>query len=158
MALTVPIRYRTSVTVPTAVDEVKSIILDPPQLLAHFPKLEKMELRGDDTFYWRTIKLGPGEGGVRIHSRSRYRVDPAAGALHWEPLPEEGNATLSGQWLVLPHDAGTRIEVEASCDVTLPFPGWLRFIVAPIVEHEFHQLVNDYVSNLENAFGVSVNR
>lgn len=158
MALTVPIRYRTSVTVPTGVDEVKAIILDPPQLLSHFPKLEKMELRGDDTFYWRTVKLGPKEGGVRIHARSRYRVDPSAGVLHWEPLAEEGNATLAGQWLVSPHETGTCIDVQAHCDVSLPFPGWLRFIVAPIVENEFHQLVNEYVRNLESAFGVTVNR
>ena len=49
-----------------------------------------------------------------------------------------------------------RIELKIEGEITLPLPGLMKMVVAPVVESEFEKLVDKYIANLIKRFGGEV--
>ena len=47
----------------------------------------------------------------------------------------------------------TAIELKIDGEITLPLPGLMKRVVAPVVEGEFEKLVEKYIANLIKQFG-----
>ncbi|HXD42387.1 MAG TPA: hypothetical protein VN649_17615, partial [Ramlibacter sp.] len=64
-----------------------------------------------------------------------------------------GNALVGGSWKIKDNKQSTGIELKIEGAITLPLPGLMKMVVAPVVEGEFEKLVDKYIANLIKRFG-----
>jgi hypothetical protein len=64
-----------------------------------------------------------------------------------------GNALVGGQWKIKDNKKSTGVELKIDGEITLPLPGLMKMVVAPVVESEFEKLVDKYIANLIKRFG-----
>ena len=57
-------------------------------------------------------------------------------------MPGIGNAQLSGSWKLTDNKDTTALVLKIDGAVTLPLPGLMKLVVAPVVESEFEKLVD----------------
>jgi hypothetical protein len=83
-------------------------------------------------------------------------VDLAYNSVLWTPVPGEGNALVSGSWKITGEKKSTHLELQLQGELTLPLPGLMKMMVAPVVEAEFEKLVEHYIQKLTEEFGGEV--
>lgn len=149
MSITVPIRHQHELRLCLPIETVLDLLCDIERQFRHMPRLANITPVGDNCYGWETQPLGPPSAALRFQSVSRYQLDRAAGLISWQAEPGRGNASLSGRWLVSQHNDVVLARLELDCAIHTPYPGWMRLIVAPIVEQEFLLLVKGYVHALE---------
>lgn len=128
-------------------DAVYALLADVPASVAHFPELESLTAEGG-VWVWRLPKLGAGPISFQVHYASRYRFDPAARAVAWDPVPGVGNTQVDGRWRIEPAARGTRFTLETRFVIDTPFPRPLKGAVEAIVQRENERIVGTYLQNL----------
>lgn len=83
-------------------------------------------------------------------------VDLAYNSVLWTAVPGEGNALVSGSWKITGEKKSTHLEHQLQGALTLPLPGLMKMMVAPVVEAEFEKLVEHYIQKLTEEFGGEV--
>jgi carbon monoxide dehydrogenase subunit G len=83
-------------------------------------------------------------------------VDLAYNRVLWTAVPGEGNALVSGSWEITDEKKSTHLELQLQGELTLPLPGLMKMMVAPVVEAEFEKLVEHYIQKLTEEFGGEV--
>jgi len=68
----------------------------------------------------------------------------------------EGNALVSGSWKVTDKKTSTHLVLKIQGELSLPLPGLMKKMIAPVVEAEFEKLVEQYIANLTQHFGGEV--
>lgn len=152
MAFTIPIELNRVLEVDCGFDRVFDLLADVPQSARHFPKLEKLEPLGDDTFRWHLENLGLGIYSVRTVYACRYTSDREEGWVEWKPVPGDGNATVEGFWNFEIEDDSVYIEFYLKGELTLDLPFLAKVVVAPLATAEFNGLVDTYMENLKKSF------
>ena len=74
----------------------------------------------------------------------------------WTPIQGEGNALVSGSWKITDKKKSTHLVLTINGDLSIPLPGLMKMVVAPIVEGEFEKMVEKYIENLTKRFGGEV--
>lgn len=54
------------------------------------------------------------------------------------------------------HKTSTHLVLKLQGELTLPLPGLMKKMIAPVVEGEFEKLVEQYIDNLTRNFGGEV--
>jgi hypothetical protein len=124
-----------------------ALLADVPASVAHFPDLEALEPTADG-FVWRLKKLGAGPVSYQVVYQSRYRFDPAARTVDWDPVPGFGNTQVRGGWRIQPEGAGARFTLETRFDLELPLPSLLRGTAEALLERENSRILVIYLGNL----------
>jgi hypothetical protein len=101
-------------------------------------------------------KVGTAQVNIQTVYASRYKSDKAQGTVTWTPVRGVGNALVGGHWKIKDNKKSTAIELKIDGDITLPLPGLMKMVVAPVVESEFEKLVDKYIANLIKKFGGEV--
>jgi len=138
---------------PTTVFETLS---DVPKSAAFFPKVDQLVDLGDGVYRWEMEKIGIAQVSLQTIYASKYTSNKAKGSVRWTPVPGEGNALVSGSWQISDRKNSTHLVLDLQGELTLPLPGLMKKMIAPMVEAEFEKMVEQYIDKLTRHFGGEV--
>lgn len=153
MTVNVHIELGYEFSVKAAAGTVFDLLSDVPASASHFPKVDKLVDLGSSTYRWEMEKIGLAQVNLQTVYASRYTSNKTRGTVIWTPVKGEGNALVSGSWKITDKKKATHLVLEIQGDLTLPLPGLMKMVVAPVVEAEFEKLVEKYIDNLTRHFG-----
>ena len=156
MAVTVNIDLGYEFEVKAKAAEVFEVLSDVPASVSHFPKVDKLTDMGDGVYKWEMEKVGTAQVNIQTVYASKYTSNKAKGTVVWKPVPGVGNALVGGSWNITDNKKSTALELKITGEITLPLPGLMKMVVAPVVEGEFEKLVDKYIANLIKKFGGEV--
>ncbi len=156
MAVTVHIDLGYEFEVKARAAEVFEVLSDVPTSVSHFPKVDKLTDLGEGVYKWEMAKVGTAQVNIQTVYASKYVSNRAKGSVVWTPVAGVGNALVGGSWKIKDNKKSTGIELKIEGDITLPLPGLMKMVVAPVVEGEFEKLVDKYIVNLIKRFGGEV--
>ena len=126
---------------------------DVPKSASFFPKVDQLVDLGDNTYRWEMAKIGLAQVNLQTIYASKYTANKAKGSVLWAPVVGEGNALVSGSWKITDKKKATHLVLKLQGELSLPLPGLMKMVVAPVVEAEFEKLVEQYIDNLTTHFG-----
>ncbi|MBG9387784.1 SRPBCC family protein [Caenimonas aquaedulcis] len=153
MAVTVNIDLGYEFEVKAKFADVFEVLSDVPESVSHFPKVDKLTDMGDGVYKWEMEKVGTAQVNIQTVYASKYASNKAKGTVTWTPVPGVGNALVGGHWKLKDNKKSTGVELKITGEITLPLPGLMKMVVAPVVESEFEKLVDKYIANLIKRFG-----
>ncbi len=153
MAVTVSIDLGYEFAVKAPFDKVFAVLSDVPKSASFFPKVDKLVDLGDNAYRWEMAKIGVASISLQTVYASKYTSNKAKGSVVWTPVKGEGNAMVAGNWKITDNKTSTNIEFATKADLSLPLPGLMKMVVAPVVESEFTTMVEKYIDNLIKHFG-----
>jgi len=156
MAIQVSIDLGYELNVKADYATVFKLLSDVPKSASHFPKVDKLTDLGDGVYRWEMEKIGLAQVNLQTVYACKYVADAAKGTVVWTPVEGEGNALVSGSWKIVDKKKSTHITFKSKGELTLPLPGLMKMVVAPVVEAEFEKLVEKYLDNLTRKFGGEV--
>jgi carbon monoxide dehydrogenase subunit G len=153
MAVTVNIDLGYEFEVKAKAAEVFEVLSDVPTSVSHFPKVDQLTELGEGVYKWEMEKVGTAQVNIQTVYASKYVSDRARGTVVWTPVKGIGNALVGGHWKIKDKKKSTAIELKIDGEITLPLPGLMKMVVAPVVESEFEKVVDKYIANLIKRFG-----
>ena len=153
MALTVNIDLGYEFEVKAKYDDVFGVLSDVPESVSFFPKVDKLTDMGGGVYKWEMEKVGTPQVNIQTVYASKYTSDKAKGSVVWAPVEGVGNALVGGHWKIKDHKKSTGLQLKIDGSISLPLPGLMKLVVAPVVEAEFEKLVDKYIANLIKEFG-----
>ena len=137
-------------------DMVFDTLSDVPKSASFFPKVDQLVDLGDGIYRWEMEKIGIAQISLQTVYASSYTPNKAKGSVLWTPIPGEGNTLVSGSWKITDKKNSTHLVLQIQGEVTLPLPGLMKKMIAPVVEAEFEKMVEQYIDNLSQHFGGEV--
>jgi len=129
---------------------------DVPKSASFFPKVDRLVDLGDGVYRWEMAKIGIAQISLQTIYASKYVSNKTKGSVMWTPVAGEGNALVSGSWHITDKKKSTHLVLKLQGELTLPLPGLMKKMIAPLVEAEFEKLVEQYIDNLTRQFGGEV--
>jgi len=153
MSFTVTIDVSKSFETSVQPDKVFELLADVPLSASYFPDVEKLEPLGGKSYRWIMEKIALGDHTLQqtIYACT-YRSDPATLSVDWTPVDGEGNARVEGRWKLDPAGTGTKVQLHTKGTLEVDFPGFLQFLLSPLIELAFVQKIDRYIENLKDAF------
>lgn len=133
--------------------DVFDVLSNVPVSASFFPKVDQLVDLGDGAYRWEMAKIGIAQINLQTVYASKYVSNKAKGTIVWTPVKGEGNALVSGNWKITDKKKSTNLVLQISGDLSIPLPGLMKMVVAPVVEAEFEKLVEQYIANLTKHFG-----
>lgn len=153
MAITVTIDLGYEFAVKADYASVFDVLSHVPTSASFFPKVDQLVDLGQNTYRWEMAKIGLAQINLQTIYASKYSSNKTKGSVVWTPVEGEGNALVSGSWKITDKKKSTQLELHIHGDLTLPLPGLMKMVVAPVVEAEFEKMVEQYIDNLSAHFG-----
>ena len=153
MAITVSIDLAYELEVKAPYAEVFAVLSDVPTSASYFPKVDKLVDLGGGSYRWEMAKIGLASISLQTIYASTYVSNMARGTVLWTPVKDEGNALVSGRWTLKDNKQSTQITLQVQGELTIPLPGLMKMVVAPVVESEFEKMTEQYIDNLTKRFG-----
>ena len=133
--------------------DVFNVLSNVPVSAGFFPKVDQLVDLGDGAYRWEMAKIGIAQINLQTIYASKYLSNKAKGTVVWTPVKGEGNALVSGNWKITDKKKSTNIVLQINGDLSIPLPGLMKMVVAPVVEAEFEKMVEQYIANLTKHFG-----
>lgn len=156
MAITVSIDLGFEFDVKAKASEVFEVLANVPESASHFPKVHQLVDLGGNAYRWEMEKIGVGSVTLQTIYASKYSANKTKGTITWTPVKGEGNALVSGSWKIKDNKKSTNLVLDIQGELTLPLPGLMKMVVAPMVESEFEKMIEQYIANLTQRFGGEV--
>ena len=153
MAITVSIDLGYVFEVKAKASEVFEVLSDVPTSASHFPKVDQLVDLGDGAYRWEMAKIGIASINLQTIYASKYVSNKAKGSVVWTPVQGQGNALVSGSWAIKDNKKSTHITLQVQGELTIPLPGLMKRVVAPLVGSEFERMTEQYIDNLTQRFG-----
>ncbi|MGC8775610.1 MAG: SRPBCC family protein [Chlorobaculum sp.] len=153
MPFTVTIEVSKQFETSTSPEKVFALLADVPRSASYFPDVEKLEPLGSNAFRWIMEKIAIGDHTLQqtIYA-CVYRSDRATMSVDWVPVEGEGNARVEGNWQIEPAGTGTKVQLHTKGTLEVDLPGFLQFLLSPLIELAFIQKIDRYISNLKETF------
>ena len=152
--VTIELGYEFAVKAPAS--EVFEVLSDVPLSASHFPKVDQLVDLGGGAYRWEMEKIGVAQIKLQTIYACKYTSSKAKGTVVWTPVKGEGNALVSGSWKITDKKKSTHLVLTINGDLSIPLPGLMKMVVAPVVEGEFEKMVEKYIDNLTKRFGGEV--
>jgi carbon monoxide dehydrogenase subunit G len=133
--------------------EVFVVLADVPKSASYFPNVDRLVDLGNNTYRWEMEKIGLPQVNIQTIYACKYIADQVKGTVAWTPIKDVGNALVSGKWKIADAKASTRLTLRIKGVLTVPLPGLMQMLIAPVVKHEFENLIEKYLKNLTKRFG-----
>lgn len=153
MTINVHIELGYEFSVKASASAVFELLSDVPASASHFPKVHKLVDLGNNTYRWEMEKIGLSQVNLQTIYASKYTSNKAKGTVVWTPVKGEGNALVSGSWKISDKKKSTDLVLKIDGDLSIPLPGLMKMVIAPVVEAEFEKMVEKYIDNLTKKFG-----
>lgn len=153
MSFTVAISVSRQFETAVPPDRVFELLADVPRSASHFPDVERLDDLGSNNFRWTMEKIGIGDYTLQqtVYACA-YRSDPGTMRVDWTPVDGVGNARVEGGWKLSPSGAGTKVQLDTRGQLQVDMPGFLQFLLSPLIEMAFAQKIDRYISNLQETF------
>lgn len=139
--------------VKASADTVFDLLSDVPASASYFPKLDKLVDLGDQRYRWEMARIALAQIELQTIYACRYACDRAQGMVSWTPVPDEGNARVSGHWKIRDKKTSTQLELQVRGELSMALPGLMKMVVAPVAQAKFEKLLDQYIANLIQQFG-----
>ncbi len=156
MTITVNIDLGYEFAVKADYSTVFDTLSDVPKSASFFPKVDQLVELGDGVYRWEMEKIGITQINLQTIYASRSTPDRAKGSITWTPVQGQGNALVSGSWQITDKKKSTHLVLKIQGELTLPLPGLMKKMIAPVVELEFEKMVEQYIDHLSQHFGGEV--
>jgi carbon monoxide dehydrogenase subunit G len=156
VAITVSINLEYEFSVKAPYSEVFDVLADVPTSASFFPKVDQLVDLGGNSYRWEMEKIGIASVNLQTVYASNYVSNKAKGTIVWTPVNGVGNGLVAGQWKITDKKKSTALSFTTQGDLSLPLPGIMKMVVAPVVEAEFTTMVEQYIDNLIKRFGGEV--
>ncbi len=153
MSITVHVELGYEFEVKASFNEVFDVLADVPTSAGFYPKVDQLIDLGDGAYRWEMEKIGLAQVNLQTVYASRYVSDRATGSVTWTPVPDQGNTLVSGSWKITDNKKSTNVVLRVEGELTIPLPGLMKVVVAPLVEAEFEKMTEQYIDNLTKRFG-----
>ena len=153
MAVTVKVELGYEFAVKASAKDVFDVLSDVPTSASFYPKVDKLVNLGGGAYRWEMEKIGLAQVNLQTVYASKYVTNKAKGTVVWTPVKGEGNALVSGSWKITDNKKSTTLVLTIEGELTIPLPGLMKMIIAPVVEAEFEKLTEQYIANLTKRFG-----
>lgn len=153
MAVTVKVELGYEFAVTASAKDVFDVLSDVPTSASFYPKVDKLVDLGGGAYRWEMEKIGLAQVNLQTVYASKYVSNKAKGTVVWTPVKGEGNALVSGSWKITDNKKSTQLVLTIEGELTIPLPGLMKMIIAPVVEAEFEKLTEQYIANLTKRFG-----
>ncbi|NJM32603.1 MAG: hypothetical protein HC848_06780 [Limnobacter sp.] len=100
-----------------------------------FPKLEKLVNVGDGVWRWEMEKTQAGNLAHQVIYAVKY-TDNGSTKIHWSPVPGEGNAEVSGDWVVQGAGASSTITFQSRGHFDVPVPKLMKSVAESLIVPE----------------------
>ncbi len=124
-----------------------------PKSASFFPKVDKLVDLGGGSYRWEMQKIGLAQINLQTIYACNYVSNKTKGSVIWTPIDGEGNALVSGSWKIVDKKKSTHLTFASKGELSLPLPGLMKMVVAPVVEAEFEKMIEQYLDNLTQHFG-----
>jgi carbon monoxide dehydrogenase subunit G len=153
MPFTVTIEVSKQFETSASSEKVFALLSDVPRSASCFPDVEKLEPLGSNAFRWIMEKIAIGDHTLQqtIYA-CVYHSDPTTLNVNWTPVEGEGNARVEGSWRLEPAATGTKVRLHTKGSLEVDLPGFLQFLLSPLIEIAFIQKIDRYIANLQVAF------
>lgn len=152
--VSIDLGYEFAVKAPAS--EVFDVLADVPTSASHYPKVDKLVDLGKGVYRWEMEKIGLAQINLQTIYASKYVSNKAKGSVVWTPVKGEGNALVSGSWQITDKKKSTNLVLKIHGELSIPLPGLMKMVIAPVVEAEFEKLTEKYIDNLTKRFGGEV--
>lgn len=153
MPISVKIDVKKSFEADCSWQKVFDTLANVPVSASFFPKVKNLEDLGDGVFKWEMEKIGVDRYSIQTIYACKYTSNKGEGWVKWEPVAGIGNGVVSGAWnLTSLAPQKTRINFAVKGELTIPLPGLLRFLIAPVVSVAFLGMISRYHRNLRDFF------
>jgi len=150
MPFTTDITVNRSFSTSAPFDRVFDLLADVARSGSFFPGVEMLTPLGEGRWKWELERIGIGDYTLQQSVYAcRYVPDRNRGTVVWTPVEGTGNAVVEGSWTVETGEKGCRAELYSKGSLEVNLPGFLEFLLAPIIRLEFERLADQYVSNIE---------
>ncbi len=156
MTINVNINLGYEFEVKASAAKVFDVLSHVPTSASFFPKVDKLVDLGDNTYRWEMAKIGLAQINLQTIYASKYVSDKSKGTVAWTPVKGVGNGLVSGDWKITDKKKSTHIVLQITGDLSIPLPGLMKMVIAPVVEAEFEKMVEQYIANLTEHFGGEV--
>lgn len=156
MSLTIPVELGYEFDVKASAKEVYGVLADVPTSASFYPKVDKLVDLGHGAYRWEMEKIGLAHIHLQTVYASKYVGNAAKGTVVWTPVPDQGNALVSGNWKITARKKSTHVVLKVSAELSVPLPALMKVVVEPLVEAEFEKLTEQYIDNLIQRFGGEV--
>lgn len=153
MAIKVTIDLGYEFAVKADFQTVFDTLADVPTSASFFPKVDQLVDMGGGVYRWEMAKIGLAQVNLQTIYAAKYVANKAKGTVIWTPVEGVGNALVSGDWKIVDKKKATHLTFHSKGELSLPLPGLMKMVVAPVVESEFEKMVEQYIDNLTRHFG-----
>lgn len=144
MAVQVSVPFTGSFDLPVSKDKALAYLQNYDVAIAKsFPGVEKLEPKGPGTFQWHFEKIA--YGGYEIAIGFTTRFSASGDALVMEPVADGTKNRLSGRWKLDESGGGTKVHFEATLELELPVPFFLKGMATSVTQKEITGLFRRYV-------------
>jgi carbon monoxide dehydrogenase subunit G len=153
MAIKVNIDLGYELAVKADFQSVFDTLSNVPKSASFFPKVDKLVDLGGGSYRWEMQKIGLAQINLQTIYACNYVSNKTKGSVIWTPIEGEGNALVSGSWKIVDKKKSTHLTFASKGELSLPLPGLMKMVVAPVVEAEFEMMIEQYLDNLTQHFG-----
>jgi len=89
--------------------DVFAVLSDVATSASFFPKVDKLVDLGSNTYRWEMEKIGVASLNLQTIYASKYTSNKAKGIVNWSPVKNEGNALVSGSWVIRDNKKSTNL-------------------------------------------------
>lgn len=143
-------------TVRASASEVFGVLADVPTSASFYPGVDQLVDLGGNAYRWEMEKIGLPHLTLQTVYAARYTSSKAKGTVSWTPVPDQGNARVSGNWKITKDKSGTHLVLAVQAELDLPLPALMQPVLHPLVQAEFERLTERYIDNLATRFGGEV--
>ena len=148
MAVNVNVKIEKSFKVACSAKKAFEQLVDVADTVALFPKLDKIVDLGDDVWRWEMAKIGAAGISHQVKYAVKYTNDGKS-TVDWDPVPGEGNATVSGGWIIKADGAkACNISFRSTGEFEMPVPRLMKGIAEGIVRSEFDAQVGTFLDRV----------
>jgi carbon monoxide dehydrogenase subunit G len=156
MTMTVDVELGYEFDVKAPAKEVFEVLADVPTSASFYPNVEHLVDLGSGAYRWEMEKIGIAQIHLQTVYASKYVSNKTKGTVVWTPVKGEGNALVSGSGKITDNKKSTNVVLTVKGELTIPLPGLMKMVIAPLVEAEFEKLTEQYIDNLIQRFGGEV--
>lgn len=124
-------------------------LVDVASTVTMFPKLDKIVDLGDSVWRWEMVKIGAAGISHQVKYTVKYSNNGSS-TIDWNPAPGEGNATVSGGWVITAKgDKACTIGFRSTGEFEMPVPKLMKGIAEGIVKSEFDGQVSTFLDRIK---------
>ena len=148
------IEIERSIVVPLPYKKIEPLLSNPEATIGRMPKLRKLTRLEENAYLLEMRTMGSRIANIAhdVSFGARFLVKPNSGELRWEPVPNQGNARISGFFRIAPDSDDTNLRFRVWGELhDVPVPLLYRMVAPPFIQGKFTRMVDTFLEQTREA-------